>query len=279
VTPATVVTALYLRRRAGFVAVIFTLLVGCAAAAEEIKIGGTGAALGTIELLADAFAKQSPDFRATIAPRLGGGGSVKALAAGAIDLALHSRPMNAEERTFGLMELEYARTPFVFAVSAKSKVAAITLRELVEVYAGRMLSWPDGSTIRIVLRPASDIDTTLVKSMSAELGQALSAAQKRRGMALALTDQDAADYIERIAGAIGPTSLALVISEKRALRILKLDGLEPTPRNIETGAYPYYKRLFLITGAQPPAGVRRFIAFIQSPAGRKVLAQTGHWIP
>jgi phosphate transport system substrate-binding protein len=94
-----------------------------------------------------------------------------------------------------------------------------------------------------------------------------------------MSDQDAADDVERIGGAIGASSLSLLISEKRTLRALKLDGVEPTPANIASGAYRHYKKLFLVTDAQSPAAAQRFVAFIQSPAGRKVLAQTGHWIP
>ncbi len=280
VTPKTVATAPTIHYRLSkFVAVIFMLLMACAAAAEEIKIGGSGAALGTIQLLADAFARQSSDFRATVVPSLGSGGSIKAAVAGAIDLAATARPMNADERALGATEIEYGRTPFVFAVSARSKVTAITTRQLADIYAGKMVNWPDGSPIRIVLRPASDVDTAMVKSISPEVGQALSVARERRGVAVSMSDQDAADDIERIAGAIGPSSLALLISEKRALSALKLDRVEPTSANIASGAYPYYKRLFLVTGAKPPAAAQRFIAFIQSAAGRKVLAQTGHWIP
>ncbi len=255
------------------------LLVGCAAAAEEIKIGGSGTALATIRILADAFSRQNPDFRATLVPNLGSSGGVKALAGGAIDLAGTSRPLKADERALGIAEIEYGRTPFVFAVSAKSRVTAITRRDLAEIYAGKMASWPDGSPIRIVLRPVSDIDTDIVKSMSPEMGQALSVAQRRRGVAFSMTDSDAVNDIERIAGAIGPSSLALLISEKRALVPLTLDGVEPTAANIASGAYLYYKRLFLVTGANSPAAAQRFIAFTQSPVGRKILAQTGHWIP
>jgi phosphate transport system substrate-binding protein len=255
------------------------LLMTCATAAEEIRIGGSGAGLGTIQLLADAFARQTPDFRATVVPNLGSSGGIKAVAADAIDLAGTSRPMKADERAPGITEIEYGRTPFVFAVSARSKVTAITVRELAEIYAGNMASWPDGSVIRIVLRPPTDIDSDIVKNMSPELGQALSIAQRRRGVAFSVTDQDAANDIERISGAIGPSSLALIISEKRALRPLKLDGVDPTPGNVASGAYRYYKRMFLVVAAKPPAAAQRFIAFIQSPAGRKILDQTGHGIP
>ncbi|TAK54514.1 MAG: hypothetical protein EPO22_15315 [Dehalococcoidia bacterium] len=98
-------------------------------------------------------------------------------------------------------------------------------------------------------------------------------------MQFAVNDQNAANDLEKIPGAIGPSTLALIVSEKRALRALKLDGREPTLTNAASGAYPHYKRLFLVTGAKRSAAVARFIAFVQSPAGRKILAGNGHWTP
>jgi phosphate transport system substrate-binding protein len=69
------------------------------------------------------------------------------------------------------------------------------------------------------------------------------------------------------------------MSEHRALRALKLDGKEPTAMNAASGAYPYQKRLFMVTGARRAAVIERFIAFVQSPAGRKILTNNGQWIP
>ena len=249
------------------------------AAADALRIGGTGAALGAMRLLTDEFTKQNPDARFTAVPSLGSGGGIKAVAAGAIDLAVTSRALNESERKLGVIELEYARTPFVFAVPAKSKVSAITRAELADIYAGRMVKWADGDAVRIVLRPASDIDTEMVKNISPAVREGLAAAEQRPGVRFSVNDQDAADDLEKIAGAIGPSSLALIVSERRALRALALDGVEPTPANAAAGAYPHYKRLFFVTGAKPPPAVERFIAFVQSPAGRTILEKNGHWIP
>lgn len=262
-----------------FLGAILVALAACTASAQEIRIGGTGAALGSIKLLVDAYARESPGFQARVVTGLGGSGSVKAMVAGAIELAIASRPMNAEERALGIVEIEYARTPFVFAVSADSKLSSITSGQLVEIYGGTMAKWPDGTPVRVVLRPPSDIDTHILKSMSREMAEAVLAAEKRRGIAMSTTDQDAADDIARIQGAIGPSNLALLTSEKRPLKVLRLDGREPTVANIASGAYPYYKRMFFVTKPKPPEQVQRFIAFVQSPGGRKVLAQTGHWVP
>ncbi len=268
-------------RRGRACAIALALLLGLsgAAAAEEFRIGGTGTALGTMRLLAAEFMAGNPDIRVTTVPSLGSGGSIKAVVAGAIGLAVTSRPMSESERKLGAMETEYARTPFVFAVSTKSKVTEITSRELADIYAGRRVTWADGSAVRIVLRPASDIDTDMVKNISPAIRQGLAAAEARPGVQFAVNDQNAADDLEKIPGAIGPSTLALIVSEKRALRALKLDGREPTLTNAASGAYPHYKRLFLVTGAKRTPAVERFIAFVQSPAGRKILAGNGHWTP
>jgi len=270
-----------LMRRGRACAIALALLLGSpgGGAAEEFKIGGTGTALGTMNLLAEEFTSTNPGIRITTVPSLGSGGSIKAVVAGAIGLAVTSRPMNESERKLGAVEIEYARTPFVFAVSAKSRVTAITSGELADIYAGKRVAWADGSPVRIVLRPASDIDTEMVKNISPAIRRGLAAAEARPGVQFSVNDQDAANDLERIPGAIGPSSLALIVSERRALRALKLDGREATPMNAASGAYPYYKRLYFVTGAKRSAAVERFIAFVRSPAGRKILAGNGQWIP
>jgi phosphate transport system substrate-binding protein len=254
-------------------------LAGSARAGEEIKIGGTGAALGTMQLLADQFGHSNPGIRIITVPNLGSAGGIKAVNSGAIDLALSSRPLNESEGKLPLSQLEYARTPFVFAVSSKSAARAITRHELADIYAGKAAKWTDGSAIRLVLRPPSDVDTEMVRSLGPDVAQALAAAEKRPGVQFSVTDQDAAGDLERIPGAIGPSSLALIVSERRALRTLRLDGVEPTPANAAAKTYPLYKQMFFVTGRKRAPAVELFIAFVQSASGRKILSENGHWIP
>lgn len=270
-------------RRGRRSAIALALLLGfCAAApaaAAGFVIGGSGAAIGTMELLAVEFHARNPDIRVTTAPSLGSRGGINAVLDGVIGLGVTSRALYEDERKRGAVEIEYARTPFVFAVSAESTVNAITTRELAGIYAGKVTAWADGSPVRIVLRPASDIDTDMIKNISPEMRRAVLATEARPGVRFSVNDQNAAGDLERIPGAIGPTTLALIVSESRRLRALKLDGREPTPANAASGAYPYYKSLFLVTGAKRTAAVERFIAFVQSPAGRKILLGNGQWIP
>jgi len=258
-------------------------LLGCCCAAPAIAegfvIGGSGAAIGTMELLAIEFHTRHPDIWITTAPSLGSRGGINAVLDGVIGLAVTSRALHEDERKRGSVEIEYARTPFVIAVSTQSGINAITKRELAEIYSGKMTAWPDGSPVRVVLRPVSDIDSEMIKNMSPEIRRGVQAALARPGVRLSVNDQDAAGDLEKIPGAIGPSTLALIKSESRALRALKLDGMEPTPANAASGAYPYYKSLFLVTGAKRSAAVERFIGFVHSPEGRKIITANGQWIP
>ena len=274
-------TKLVNERRGRALTIALALLLGCcsATAAERLKIGGAGAALGTMQLLANEFNARNPDVLVTTVPSLGSLGGIRAMLDGVIELAVTSRPTNATERELGVVEMEYARTPFVFAVSANSTVGSISSRELADIYAGTMKAWPDGKPVRVVLRPASDFDTELIKMISPGVREGVMAAQARPGVRLSVNDQDAANDIEKIAGAIGPSTLALIVSENRPLKAVMLDGAVPTPANAASGAYPYHKRLFLVTRAKPSAVVMRFIAFVQSRAGRKILISNGQWVP
>jgi phosphate transport system substrate-binding protein len=273
-------TVVYCGRLLAFaIASTAMLFAGEAAAGEEIKIGGTGSALGTMRLLGDAFGKQNPDMKVTVLPSLGTSGGIKAVPKGALDIGLSSRPLTEEERKLGAIAVEYARTPLVFAVSTKTQARALTLDQIVDIYSGKMVNWPDGGQIRPVLRQVGDDTTLQIKHMSPALDKALSAAEQRPGMPFATTDQEAADKTESIPGALGATTLSLINSEHRQLRALTLNGVEPTVSNAASGKYPHVKRLFLITRSDQSAAVKRFIAFMQSPAGREILIHSGNWIP
>lgn len=250
-------------------------------AADIVRINGTGAALGGLEAVAEAYAKSHPGSRVSILrPALGGGGSVKALQAGALDLAISARPLKEEERAQGLVAQEYAKAPLVIAVAKDNqRIAGLSLGELADIYAGRTRTWRDGSPLRLILRQPSDADTLLLRSMSPEMDAAVAAALARKGMVTAITDQESAELLEKTPGAIGTSSLALIVSEKRALRPLPLNGVEPSLQAFTDGRYPYAKTLYLVMAAHPSEETRRFADFLRAPAGRAILRRNGYWTP
>jgi phosphate transport system substrate-binding protein len=174
--------------------------------------------------------------------------------------------------------VECGRTPFVFATAAANPVAGITTQNLVDFYAGKVNEWPDGSKLRLVLRPIGDTDSETIKSMSPAMREAKSAAEQRRGMVFTVTDQETASSIEKVSGALGPSTLALMLSEKRTLKALALDGVVPNAQNLANGSYPLGKQLLIVTGPKTPPEAHAFVTFVRSAAGREILQQTGHWV-
>lgn len=243
------------------------------AVAETIRISGTGGAIGTMRILGEAFRKTN-GIRVDILPGMGSSGSGKAVLAGRLDIGLSARTLSDEERARGVVETRYARTPYVFAVNRTLKMTGLTLEGLTEIYAGKR-DWENGKRIRLVLRPPEDSDIPVLKGMSPAMSAAVVIALRRKGMIVATTDHDAADAIETVPGAFGGTTLSLLLSEKRAPRVLALDGVVPSVRTMADRSYPYSKTFFMVTRKNPSAAVRRFIDFVRSPAGSAILAKNG----
>ncbi|MBF0162416.1 MAG: ABC transporter substrate-binding protein, partial [Magnetococcales bacterium] len=149
--------------------------------------------------------------------------------------------------------------------------------QLVELYAGRQKSWPDGSRVRVVLRPVADADTALLRSFSPAMDEAMTMAhaQRQPGSALADTDIDLADMVEKVPGGLGSVALSLVLAENRPLKGLILDGVEPTVAAMENKQYPYAKPYFVVTRRDASATVRAVVDFLRSEAGKALLPGVG----
>lgn len=251
------------------------LLASSAALGETIRLSGTGAALATMQQLGKEFAKSRAGTSIEIQPNLGSSGSIRALLAGALDVAITTRPPKPEEQAKGAISALYAKTPFVIATAQGNKASGFALREIADIYAGRIANWPDSSPIRLVLRPQNDSDTPALAGMSAEMKAAMETVFSRRGLHTAMTDQEAGDALEKIPGAIGSTTLALIVSEKRALKPLAINGVAPSIRSIGDGSYPWHKSLYFVTTGKSSPLVAQFASFIRSPAAKAILAENG----
>jgi phosphate transport system substrate-binding protein len=104
-------------------------------------------------------------------------------------------------------------------------------------------------------------------------------AEKRPGLLTTATDQENADALENIPGAIGVISFAQLVSEKRSLHALQIDGVAPTPAALREGSYRLSVPLYLVTGARLSPRAREFIAFIHSAAGTALLSRNGYYVP
>ena len=246
-----------------------------AQAAETIRINGSGSALDMMKPLIAAYKKLHPGVRIVMEKPLGSSGAVKALLAGSLNLVASSKPLKPEEIALGALSRDYGRTPLVIVTGKSVRKADITSKELIDIYNGKTTAWPDGVRLRLVLRPQSDIDTAILRSLSPEMDRAVSAAQERPGMLVAVTDPEANETIARTPGAIGASALCGLLVEQPPLSPLSLNGVRASAQTLAAGHYPLAKKIQFVTIGKTSAPVEELLAFIYSPTGRAIAAKVG----
>lgn len=258
------------------------LLLSCAVAwpllAEDalIRISGTGTGTGILKMLGRRFEKENPGIKVQVLPSIGSTGGIRAVTDGKIQLACASRALRPEEAAQGVREQPFARTPLVFAVQQQNPVESLSLNEIVGLYEGRATHWPSGVPVRVVLRPRSDTAHGLVSGLSQEMAVAVEKALARPGAILAMTDQDAADQLEKSPGGLGTSTLGLIKSESRKLRPVTLDGIRPDLEALARGDYSYSVALSLVLpreGGSPE--LERFLKFLRSRPAAEILRSNG----
>jgi phosphate transport system substrate-binding protein len=244
----------------------------------SLRIGGTGAALGAITQVATAYQKKHPAVRWVFPPSLGSSGGIKAVIAGALDVGLNSRPLTEAERRHGLVVAEYARTPLLLVTSYKGAGVNFTLKQIASLYNGEIQSYPDGTPLRLIMRPEVEIDLHLIRGLSPEIDTAVHRAQLREGMFVAVNDQDNAEMLTKTRGAIGWMTMAQLISENLGLTPLPIDNIPLTQANFASGKYPIFRSFSVVTGAQPTPLTKAFLEFLASPEARAILERNGHFL-
>jgi len=267
--------------RANIIAgMVLLILAVSEAKAETLTIGGTGAALGTMRALGEAFMQEHADVQVVVLSSLGSGGGIRALAAGKLDIAVSGRPLKSEEQAKlpEARSIHFGTTPLALVTSHKN-VDAITTGQLAEILEGVTLEWPDSSPVSYILRPKKETDTILLAAYSSILAQALDKARARPSFLMAFTDQETMDKAEKVSGALTTAAISVIVSERRSLKALKFDGIAPTIENVANGTYTLIRRGYIILKSSATATAQKFSNFAQSAKGRDILRANGYLPP
>jgi len=259
---------------AGLAIAAIAISANANASAAALRVGGTGGASGMLKFLAATIASEN-GTEVEVIPSLGSSGAISAVADGVIDIAVSGRPLKPAESAKGLTATFVTRTPYVMVTSRPAHHGLKSV-DISKFYNNAKAKWPDGTRVRIILRPRSDSDTAHLGQLFPGMSAAIEAARKRPDVSIAATDQDNADMAERMPASLTGATLTQIMMEKRRLRTIPIDAVEPTFENFEKGLYPYGKTFYVVTSAKPSAAVEKFIAFLRSPAGLQALRQTGN---
>lgn len=259
--------------------IVLVMLMGqfraAAAWAESIRVNGSGSALYVMKPLIKAYSKAHPGDRVEMEKPLGSSGAIKALLAGALDIAVSSKVLKPDEVSQGCVSREYGKMPLAVVAGKSVPRRNITTNELEDIYSGKVMTWGNGEPVRLILRPDADIDTKILEGLSPEMEKAVRAAHLRRGMIVAVTDPESDEMVERIPGSLGAAALSAVMVEKASFRVLTLNGVKPSVENVANGTYPLAKDIRFVTTKNSSPALQRFINFIYSPQGRAIAEKAG----
>lgn len=244
-------------------ALVALFLSPLAVAAESVRIAGTASSVALLQKLDSLPQRAYPHRTLSSSPAiLGSNGSLRAVAAGRIDLAIVGRPPGPDEGHFEVTA--FAATPLVLASHSKVGRQQLSRRELLELFAGQRRHWPDGERIRLVLRAPFESDVATLRTLDPGIGPAIEASVKNKVGPVAENDLDAIELLARLPGSFGSTTLGLMQTLDIRLTTHAIDGIAPSTSALESGHYPLSKRFFLVTRPTPDAATAEYVAFLKS---------------
>jgi phosphate transport system substrate-binding protein len=246
-----------------------------AAAAEATRLNGSGSGLDMMKPLLQGYAVSHPDDPVRMGPPLGSSGAMRALLAGALDIAVISRPVASEEVALGARARPYGRTPLLIVTHRGLGQKDVTTTQLEAIYTGKRTTWPNGERIRVILRPEKDIVTKLLRGLSPGMEAADVIAHKQPWAIVAVTDPESNELVASTPGAIGAAALTSVTVTRLPLDVLTLDGVEGTAQAVAQGRYPLAKDFIFVATAKARAPALAIIEFAFSSEGRAIAEKAG----
>lgn len=175
----------------------------------------------------------------------------------------------------------FARDAFVFFVNKRNPVAGLSCGQIRDIYSGRITRWeelgagtgkikpfqcPEGCIFQELLRRITG-DATLIPPLR----------EIQWGEGKNEIVNDVANYRNH-PGALGFSFRFFTNEMVRDgdIRLLALDGVEPTEENIRNGSYPFVTDCCVVTVRPRNENIRKIVDFLRSPAGCELIEKTGY---
>lgn len=203
-----------------------------------------------------------------------------------IDMFFGARPSEmqlflAKESGVEIEVTPIGREAFIFFVEDKNPLEGLTTEQIKGIYHGDISNWKDvgGKDQEIIpfQRPANSGSQTMMEYFMGDLSLREPKTYERVSTMDGVIRQ-VAEYNNE-AGAMGYTFRYFLegLNQEKHVKILRVDGVEPTLENIKNGSYPLTTNLCLITRKNDPnPNVQKMKEFILSKDGQEIIEKTGY---
>jgi len=248
----------------------------------------------TMVNLAQAWAEEYKKVAPDVDVEVSGGGSgvgIAALEKGAVDIANASRNMKPEEIEQAKKNTGKEPKEFVVGYDAlaiyvhkENPLNEITLEQIAQIYAegGTLTKWSD---LGVQIPGTSDQQIVRVsrQSSSGTYEFLREHVLNKKDFKLGSRDMNGSkEVVELVAStptAIGYSGMGYATPAVKMLKVIKKAGdtaYEPNVANTLAKTYPIARSLQVYTLGEPQGGVKKYIDWIMSDAGQKVVEATGY---
>lgn len=169
---------------------------------------------------------------------------------------------------------------FVFFVNDKNPVQSLTRDEIKGIYSGNLTNWKEvggkNKAIRAFQRPQDSGSQTALQHFMGDVPIMDPPVEDIASLMGTIIDQ-VSDY-KNYSNAIGYTFryYSTEMTKNASIRLLAVDGVEPTKETIRSGDYPITNELYAVTAGSDNPHVQAFIDWILSEQGQEIVEETGY---
>ncbi len=249
---------------------------------KKITVKGSDTMVIVAQKWAEVYMKSHPE--AAIQVTGGGSGTgVSALINGTTDIANSSRPMSQSEiqklkdrfNTLGV-EIPCAKDGITIYLSETNKVNELTIKQLSGIFSGRIKNWKEvggnDEDIKLYGRENSSGTYVFFKDNVVKADYAASC-QTLPGTAAVVNavkkDKNGIGY--------GGAAYAAGIKLCKVKKDEKTPGYIANSETVKNGTYPISRYLYMYLRNKPTGDVKKYIDWILSPDGQKIVTQVGYF--
>lgn len=278
-----------------FVAGCLALVGGCGnrqqgkSGPAVIRNCGSDTMVNVAQMWAEEYRAVAPD----VSVEVSGGGSgvgLRDLIEGIIDMANSSREMKPAEKEQARQKTGKDPVEHIVGYDAVSvyvhrdnPVEQLTLRQLADIYGegGKTEKW---SQLGISLPRGSDEIVRVSRQNSSGTyfffrEHVLDKKDFKMGSQDMSGSKDVVELVGRTRGAIGYSGMGYKTEAVKFVKIAVREGepaYEPSLENVQAGKYSLARSLLIYTLGPPEGPVKKYLDWILSPAGQKVLQEAGY---
>ena len=239
--------------------------------AEDLKIDGSTTVLPIAQKAAEVFMKKNPNIKVFVSGS-GSGTGIKALIDGTTNIATSSREAkdkevaSAKEKNVTLASHKIALDGIVPVVHPSLKINDITVEQLRDIYNGKIKSWNElGGPDRPISVVSRDTSSGTYEVWEEKI---LKGDKVRADALLVASSGQTIQTIAQNKFAIGYVGIGYL---EKSIKELKVGGKSASANSVRDNSWPIARPLFMYTKGKPSGTIAKFIDFMLSKEGQKVV--------